>query len=419
MGHGDWKDMFKGVHENDIELVRYHIRMGVDLNYQHPEFLTSPLMESIRGNHLEIMALLLENGALPDLKEVDSNQEPSELAKRLGNIEAIKLLNQYLPPDKRLDLSSVILHKATMKAVICTKYGAPEEVLQLKQVAKPSPKEDEILVKIVATAVNSGDVRVRGLAVKGFMRIMMQLIMGFKRPRKPILGTVFAGTVEQIGKQVKNFQVGDEVFGMTGFNFGTYAEYIALNQNANVSLKPQNATFEEAAAIVFGGQTAIYFLEKTRIQQRKMPKILLIGATGAVGTAALQIARHFGATITAVCSSRGASVVKRLGVDDIILYDQTDFTQCSQKFDIIFDAVGVSTSKQCRHLLNTGGIYKTVGGLDYASETKAQLALLKKLFENGELQATIDQIFTMEKIVAAHQYVDRGRKKGNVVLKVA
>ncbi len=307
-------------------------------------------------------------------------------------------------------------HKKNMKAVICTQYGSPE-VLKIQRVSKPIPKDNQILVKIVATAVNSGDVRVRSLDVQGFMKLIMRLVLGVSKPRKPILGTVFSGIVETVGSKVSRFKAGDKVFGMTGFNFGTYAEYIAVNQNSHVLEMPDNASFEEAAAIIFGGQTAIYFLDKAKIAKKSNKKILIIGATGSVGTAAIQIAKHYKNDITAVCSSKGQELVEELGVTKIILYDKEDFTSRTEKFDIIFDTVGTSTKKQCKKLLNRNGIYKNVN--TYASEKKQQLQLLKELFEKRSFKAVIDRTFQMDEIIEAHRYVDTGRKKGNIVLRIS
>lgn len=303
-----------------------------------------------------------------------------------------------------------------MKAVICTQYGTPE-VLQIQEVSKPIPKDSQILVKIVATAVNSGDARVRSLNVKGFMKFVMRLVLGISKPRKPILGTVFSGIVESKGNKVSKFKVGDKVFGMTGFKFGTYSEYIAVNQNSNVLEMPKNASYEEAVAIIFGGHTAIRFLGKARITEKSIPKILIIGATGSVGTAAIQVAKHHSANITAVCSSRGHKLVAELGVKNIVHYDQEDFTRRTEKFDIIFDAIGKYGKNQCKNLLNKNGVYVSTN-LGYASENIQQLKLLKELFEKGVFTATIDRTFTMEEIVEAHRYVDTERKKGNVVLKI-
>ena len=304
-----------------------------------------------------------------------------------------------------------------MKAVICTNYGLPE-VLQIQEVSKPLPKDNQILIKIIATAINSGDVRVRNFDGNGLMKIIMRLVLGISRPRKPILGVVFAGVVENIGDDVSKFNIGDQVFGMTGFKFGTYAEYIALNQHSNVLQMPKNATYEEAAAIIFGGQTAIHFLEKAKIAKKLNAKILIIGATGSVGAAAIQIANYHQANVTAVCSSNGHKLVCELGVKNIVLYDKEDFTKMTDRFDIIFDAVGKYNKSQCKNLLNKTGVFVSVSS-GYATETIVQLQLLRDLFEKGEFKATIDKTFLMDKIVEAHQYVETGRKKGNVVLKIS
>lgn len=305
-----------------------------------------------------------------------------------------------------------------MKAILCTQYGPPA-VLQIQTVPSPTPRSHEVLVKIYATAVNSGDVRIRGLAVEGMMKWLMLLVMGWNGPRKKILGNVFSGVVVATGDAVTQFKTGDEVFGMTGFGMGTYAEYMCIAETKNILPKPKNATHAEAAAIVFGGQTAIHFLLKAGIQQKPSAKVLIIGATGAVGTAAIQIAKHYQAAITAVCSSNGLALVQQLGVEKVILYDKEAFTACTEKFDIVFDAVGKTTKRECKKLLAPNGVYKTVGGWEVASETIAQLQLLKDLFEQGSYQAVIDKVYNMEEIVAAHQYVDSGRKKGNVVLLIS
>lgn len=306
----------------------------------------------------------------------------------------------------------------TMKSVVCTKYGTPD-VLQIQEIKKPIPKDNEVLVRIISTAVNSGDTRVRGLAVEGFMKIIMRLVLGFSKPRKPILGTVYAGIVEEVGAKVLKFKKGDSVFGMTGFNFGTYAEYIAIKEKGNISLMPVNATYDEAVSLIFGGQTAIYFIEKAKLSKKKAQEVLVIGATGSVGAAAIQIAQYYSADVTVVCSSDGKDFVENLGISKIILYDKEDFTKHNNQYDFIFDAVGKTTKKQCQYLLKKEGVYKTVGGLEYASESQQQLEFLKMLFENGKLKATIDRIYSFESVVEAHEYVDTGRKKGNVILKVS
>ena len=304
-----------------------------------------------------------------------------------------------------------------MKAIICPKYGPPE-VLVIENIPSPIPKKEEVLVKIFATAVNSGDARIRGLNVEGFMKLVMRIVLGFTKPRKPILGTVFSGIVEQVGEAVTQFKVGQEVYGTTGFNQGCYAEYLCISEKKGITHKPKNASFEEAAALPFGGQTAIYFLRKGKIAEIKNPHVLIYGATGSVGTAAVQIAKHYGAVVTAVCSSKGKELVQTLGADNIILYDQEDFTRVSDKFDIIFDAVGKTSKKQCKPLLKPEGKFLTVEGMDIADERTEYLEFLRQLFENKNYDPVIDKVYPMEQMIEAHRYVDTGRKKGNVVLKI-
>jgi NADPH:quinone reductase-like Zn-dependent oxidoreductase len=305
-----------------------------------------------------------------------------------------------------------------MKAVICTAYGPPE-VLKIAEVKKPEPKDNEVLVKVMATAVNSGDVRVRGLVVEGFMRIVMRLVLGFTRPRKPVLGTIVAGVVEEVGDKVKAFKAGDEVFASSGFKFGAYAEYIALPENGTIAYKPTTASFEEAAAILFGGMSALYFLEKAGIASRPNPTILIYGVTGSVGTAAVAIAKHYNADVTAVCSQQGVELAKALGSDSVVIYTEENFRQLNRKFDIVFDAVGKTKRKECNNIIRQGGRYVTVGSLDVAKETKEQMEFLKELFERGEMKANIDRTYVLDEIIEAHRYVDTGRKKGNVVVKMS
>jgi NADPH:quinone reductase-like Zn-dependent oxidoreductase len=305
----------------------------------------------------------------------------------------------------------------TMKAILCTKYGPPE-VLIRGDIPKPTPKSKEILVKIHATAVNSGDVRVRGLQVEGWMRILMKIVIGFSGPRKPVLGTVFAGVVEEIGNEVSDFKLGDRVFGMTGFKFGTYAEYITIQASSTVLQQPEGATHEESVALIFGGQTAIYFLEKCGLWSRQRPSILILGATGSVGVAATQLGLHFGESVTVVCGKSGVPLMEALGVKNIWLYEEQNYQSSDQKFDIVFDAVGKYTKKDTLGLLKTGGIFKTVGGAEVAAETKDQLKKVKYLYEKGLMSAVIDNTYSWKDVVDAHRYVDSGRKKGNVVLKM-
>ena len=304
-----------------------------------------------------------------------------------------------------------------MKAVICPKYGPPE-VLKIQELPKPVPKKNEVLIKIVASTVNTGDVRIRGLKVKGFMKLVMRLMLGFTKPRKPILGVVFSGIVVQVGENASLFKIGDEVYGTTGLNQGCHAEFLCISENKVLTHKPKNASFEEAAALPFGGQTAIYFLRKGKIAEINDPQVLIYGSTGSVGTAAVQIAKNYGAKVTAVCSSRGKELTQTLGADNIIQYDQQTFTKVSDKFDIILDAVGKTSKKECAPLLKPSGKFLSVEGLDIASERTEYLNLLRQLFENKKYKAIIDKVYPMGQVAEAHRFVDTGRKKGNVVLKI-
>ncbi len=305
-----------------------------------------------------------------------------------------------------------------MKAVICEKYGPPE-VLKIREVDTPSPKTDEVLIRIMATAVNSGDVRVRSLGVSGVMRVVMRAVLGFRGPRKQILGVALSGVVEAVGDRVTKFKVGDEVYAATGFGFGTYAQYTTLSENKAIALKPRKASFEEAAVIPFGGTTALYFLHKAGIEEGRGKKVLVYGASGAVGTAAVQIAKHYGADVTAVCGEDGVGLASSLGADTVIVYTKEDFTTSKEQYSIIFDAVGKTTKKACTQVLAPNGAFVTVGGLDTASETKAQLDFLSELFDTGAYKAVIDRTYTLDEIVEAHRYVDQGTKKGNVAINIS
>lgn len=302
-----------------------------------------------------------------------------------------------------------------MKAIYCTKYGGPE-TLHLVNIPTPKPKADEVLIEIKATAVNAADVRVRGLKVEGFMKLIMRLVLGFNKPRKPILGVVYAGIITEKGNKVTQWNVGDEVFGMTGFRFGTYAAYTTVKANSAIALKPNNASFEEAVSLIFGGTTAHYFLNKAQIQDTNKNNILIYGASGSVGVAAIQMAKYHKKNITTVSSIANFDLCKSLGATLCYDYQKTPIQQISGSFDIIFDAVGKIKAKDVVHLLSKNGKFVTVDSLDVASESVEQLLFWKKLFETNQINAVIDQTFTLENIVAAHEYVDSERKKGNVVI---
>jgi NADPH:quinone reductase-like Zn-dependent oxidoreductase len=309
-----------------------------------------------------------------------------------------------------------------MKTVICKKYGPPE-VLELAELPIPSYKAKECLIRVKATAVNSGDVRVRGLVVSGLQRILMLLVLGFRKPRKPVLGTVFSGIVDEIGEQVTKFKKGDEVFGMTGFQFGSYAEYISIREDSAISLKPKNASFEQAVALVFGGSTADWFLDKYGCKAGGK-KILIYGGTGSVGVAAIQLALHYNNEVTVVCGESGIDLVHSLGIekDKILTYHSKTLKEDIQKrgvnYDLIFDAVGKTNKEFCLPYLAQNGKFASVEGWEVVSETKEQLELMKELHESGKMKAVIDRTYPLEEIVEAHRYVDSGRKKGNVVVTI-
>ncbi len=303
-----------------------------------------------------------------------------------------------------------------MKAIICEKYGDPH-VLKHVTIETPKPKNHEILIKVHATAVNSADVRIRSLRVGGtLMSLIARLVFGLSGPRHQILGGVMAGVVTEVGSEVADFKIGDEVYAMDGMKMGGYAEYATFSSHKAVWHKPKNASFEEAVSILFGGSAAWYYLEKARLKQAK--NILVYGATGAVGTSAVQIAHMHEVKVTAVCSEDGEGLVKSLGASTVIDYKKEDFTRIGETFDILFDAVGHTSKKACAMLLSEQGTFTTVDSLDVAKERKEDLKLLTEWYEQGKLTAVIDRIYPLDEIVQAHEYVDTGRKKGSVVVVV-
>ncbi|NIM11127.1 MAG: zinc-binding dehydrogenase [Candidatus Aminicenantes bacterium] len=310
-----------------------------------------------------------------------------------------------------------------MKAVVCTKYGPPE-VLELREVEKPVPKKNEVCIKIIATTVTASDCIVRGFKLPRWhpMGIMMGLVLGFTKPRNPILGMVLAGEVESVGNEVKLFKIGDPVFAWTvkspiRIQMGTYAEYKCLREDSVIALKPVNVSYEEAAAIPYGGLLALDFLKKGNIQNRK--KVLIYGASGSIGTAAVQIAKHYGAEVTGVCSTANLEMVKSLGADKLIDYTREDSISTGETYDFILDAVGKWKSSklklQCKKALALGGKYISVDD-GSPNGTIEHLQLLKELVEAGKLKPVIDRNYPLEQMVEAHQYVDQGHKKGNVVI---
>lgn len=301
-----------------------------------------------------------------------------------------------------------------MKAVICTKYGPPE-VLRFEEVEKPAPKDNEVLVRVCATTVHRGDVRIRGFTVPPEMWLMARIALGITGPRRKILGLELSGEIESVGKDVKKFKVGDQVFASTGFS-GAYAEYKCLPEDGVLATKPAGMTHEEAAAgMPTGGVLALRLLRKGNIHGGQ--KILIYGASGSIGTYAVQLARHFGAEVTGVCSTANLELVKSLGADRLIDYTREDFTEMEGRYDVVLDAVAKIPRAKCRKILAPRGSYISAHD-DVESKKVEDLLFLKALAEEGKLRPVIDRIYPWEQIVEAHRYVDEGHKKGNVVITV-
>jgi NADPH:quinone reductase-like Zn-dependent oxidoreductase len=319
-----------------------------------------------------------------------------------------------------------------MKAIVYTKYGTPD-VLQETEVPKPIPKENEVLVKVIATTVNRTDTGFRNPDY-----FIIRLFNGFFVPKVKILGTEFSGIVENVGSKVSSFKVGDEVFGLSTGKFGTHAEYLCVSENGSIALKPSNISFREAAAVCDGLMLANAYLKN--LDYSKPQKILINGASGSIGTAGVQLAKYFGATVTAVCNTKSIDLVKSLGADQVIDYTKTDFTKAGNDYDFIFDAVGKGSFFQCRKLLKPKGVYVSTE-LGYlaqnvflallnplfrgrkvkfpiATDSKEDILFFKKIIESGNYRAVIDRSYTFSEIVEATKYVELKEKIGNVVIEM-
>lgn len=327
-----------------------------------------------------------------------------------------------------------------MKAVVWTKYGSPDG-LQLQEVEKPAPKDNEILVKIKATTVTAGDCEMRRLQLPLMLSLPMRLYAGFLKPKRiPVLGQELAGEVETVGKSVTSFKKGDQVFGTTGFGFGAYAEYICLPAKPNdmqgmLAAKPASLSYEEAAAVPTAGFEALHFLRKANIQPGQ--KVLIIGAGGSIGTFAVQLARHFGAEVTGVDSSEKLDMLHSLGANHVIDYTKEDYTNSAEAYDLIIDVVGRRVARQLKLLKEDGYYFLAYAGLSHlllgwwtsltsskklkiesSSQKKADLVFLKELIEAETIKPVIDRCFPLAQMAEAHRYAEKGSKKGNVVIKV-
>ena len=325
-----------------------------------------------------------------------------------------------------------------MISIVYTEYGPPE-VLQLKEMDKPTPRDNEVLVRVHAATVTAGDVNARGFTfVPPGFGPLPRLMLGLRKPKRSILGTELAGEVESVGKDVKSFKRGDQVFGIDSV-FGAYAEYACRSEKRAIALKPANLTYDEAAALPFGAGTALYFLrDRARLQRGQ--KILVNGASGGVGVYAVQLAKYYGAAVTGVCSTTNVTLVESLGADIVIDYTREDFTKSGETYDIILDTVvGKTSFSHCRGSLKQNGRYLAVaGGLREAAqmlwtsiaggkkvifgsrvERKEDLVFIKELVEAGKIRPVIDRRYPLEQIVEAHRYVDKGHKKGSVVITVS
>jgi NADPH:quinone reductase-like Zn-dependent oxidoreductase len=309
-----------------------------------------------------------------------------------------------------------------MKAIVCTKYGPPE-VLKMKEVEKPAPKDDEVLIKIFATAVTASDIFIRGSQIPIQFWIPMRIMLGLTKPRKSIIGLVLAGKIESVGKNVKRFKLGDQVYGLTGFGLGAYAEYKCMKETDStygcLALKPNNLSYEEATMAAYGGLLAFQYMEKGNIQRGQ--KVLIYGASGTSGTTAVQFAKYLGAEVTGVCSTSNLELVKSLGADSVIDYTKKDSINLIKQYDFILDAVGkIKTSElkeACKKALTLKGKYVSIDDGKLILDSN-RLVLIKELVETGHIKPVVDRSYPLEQIVEAHEYVGKGHKKGGVAITI-
>jgi NADPH:quinone reductase-like Zn-dependent oxidoreductase len=317
-----------------------------------------------------------------------------------------------------------------MKAIIYTKYGTPE-VLKIKEIDKPVPRDNELLIRIYATAVNSGDIRLRKADPWA-----VRLFFGLRKPKINILGGFLSGVIEAVGKNVTKFNIGDKVFGATGMGFGAYAEYKCLPEDGILAIKPDNISHQEAATICFGAIAALFFLKKANIKSGQ--KVLVYGASGAVGSAAVQLAKYFGAEVTGVCSTSNLELVKSLGVDKVIDYTKENFAEEGEMYDVVFETVDKtlfsdcikSLKKQGKLILGASGLSKMLQGAYISMTSKKEVLsgvisqksedviFLKGLIEKGKYIPVVDRSYPLEQIIEAHKYVEQGHKKGNVGINI-
>ena len=305
-----------------------------------------------------------------------------------------------------------------MKAVVALGWGPPE-VLHVTDVERPTPRKGEVRIRMGATSVTASDSLARGLKVARRYRVLARLLLGYRAPRRNIFGMVFAGEVESVGRKVTTFRPGDEVFGLSRWKVGCYAEYVCYSANGLIAAKPANLGYDQAAALPYGGLLALHLLRSARIQAGQ--RVLVYGASGAIGTSTVQLAKHFGATVTGVCSMRNLSLVASLGADAVVDYTREDFTTRGERYDLILDAVGRRKSAtamlHAENSLAPGG--KCISIDDSWPKLHAEdLLVLKRLAESGELTPVVDRTYPLEEIVEAHRHVDEGHKRGNVIVTI-